>query len=266
MSRHVAIVTGSATGIGRAVALGLAARGWGLVLNYTTSEREMADTEAACREAGGEPLVVRGNVAEDAVCRDLVRAAAERWNRLDGLVSNAGVTKFVRADDLDGLDHGDFERILRVNMVACWQLARASAELMRSSGSGSIVAISSLSAFTGAGSSAAYAASKAALNTLVLSLARVLAPEIRVNALCPGYVDTRWSRRRIGEERYAEFRDMLNATLPLKAMVNADDVAEAAIWLLAAARAVTGQAIIVDAGEHLLTGPNVMSTPSSGDA
>lgn len=265
MARYVAIVTGSVTGIGRAIALGLAARGWGLVLKYTTSEREMADTEAACHEAGGEPLIVRGDVAEDAVCRDLVRAAAGRWNRLDGLVSNAGVTKFVQADDLDGLDHSDFERILRVHMVACWQLARASADLMRSTGSGSVVAISSLSAFTGAGSSAAYAASKAALNTLVLSLARVLAPQIRVNALCPGYVDTRWSRRRIEEERYAEFKDSLNVTLPLKKMVNADDVADAAIWLLAAARAVTGQAIIVYAGEHLLTGPNVMSAPSSSD-
>ena len=266
MTRQVAIVTGSATGIGRAIALALAARGWGLVLNYTTSEREMADTETACREAGGDPLVVRGDVADDALCRELAEAAARRWNRLDGLVSNAGVTKFVRADDLDGLDHSDFERIMRVNMVACWQLARASAGLMRESGSGSIVAISSLSAFTGAGSSAAYAASKAALNTLTLSLARVLAPEIRVNALCPGYVDTRWSRRRIGEEDYAAFSERLSAALPLRKMVTAEDVADAAIWLLTAARAVTGQAIVVDAGEHLLTGPNVMSASGSDDA
>ncbi len=262
--RRVAIVSGSATGIGRAIALGLSVRGWGVVLNYTTSEGEMADTLEACREAGGDPVVVRGDVAEDAVCRELVQTAAGRWNRLDGLVSNAGVTRFVEADDLDALDHDDFERILRVNLVACWQLARASADLMRASGSGSIVAMSSLSAFTGAGSSAAYAASKAALNTLTLSLARVLAPQIRVNALCPGYVDTRWSRRSLGDERYGAFRDRLNATLPLKAMVSADDVADAAIWLLVAARAVTGQAIIVDAGEHLLTGPNVMGASDDG--
>ena len=254
---HAAIVTGSATGIGRAIALGLSRLGWGVVLNYTTSAEAMAETEALCRESGGDPVVVRGDVAEDTVCRELVRVAAAEWDRLDGLVSNAGVTKFVVPGDLEGLDRADFERIFSVNLVACWQLVRASADLMRRSGGGSIVTMSSLSAFTGAGSSAAYSSSKAALNTLTLSLARALAPEIRVNALCPGYVDTRWSRRGIGDEHYETFRMRLAEKLPLKRMVVADDVAEAAIWFLTAAGAITGQTLVVDAGEHLAGGLEV---------
>ena len=159
--------------------------------------------------------------------------------------------------DLEGLDRADFERIFSVNLVACWQLARASADLMRRSGGGSIVTMSSLSAFTGAGSSAAYSSSKAALNTLTLSLARALAPDIRVNSLCPGYVDTRWARRGIGDERYETFKMRLAEKLPLKRMVVADDVAEAAIWFLTAAGAITGQTLVVDAGEHLAGGLEV---------
>ncbi len=254
---HAAIVTGSATGIGRAVALALARRGWGVVLNYTSSSEAMAETEALCREAGGDPVVVRGDVADDGVCRSLAAAAGGRWGRLDGVVSNAGTTKFVAPGDLGALDRADFERIFSVNLIACWQLARASADLMRASGGGSIVTMSSLSAMTGAGSSPAYAASKAALNTLTLSLARALAPEIRVNALCPGYVDTRWSRRGIGEERYRAFRARLEDALPLGRMVAAEDVAEAAVWFLTGARAVTGQTLVVDSGEHLAGGLEV---------
>jgi len=257
IDRRAAIVTGSATGIGRAIALHLARLGWGVVLNYTRSTDEMAETERLCREAGGDPVVVQGDVSDDAVCRAFTETAEKRWGRLDGLVSNAGVTKFVAPGAMDDLNREDFERIFGVNLVGCWQASRAAAPLMKRSGGGSIVTMSSLSAFTGAGSSAAYAASKAALNTLTLSLARALAPEIRVNAVCPGYVDTRWGRRGIGEDGYATFTTALTEQLPLKHMVVADDVAETVLWFLTGGTAITGQTLVVDAGEHLAGGISI---------
>ena len=261
--RKSAIVTGSATGIGRAVALRLARLGWGVALNYTRSADEMDETERLCREAGGDPVVVRGDVSEDTACRALAAAAEDRWGRLDGLVSNAGVTKFVAPGDLESLAKEDFERILGVNLVGCWQAARAAAPSMKRTGRGSIVAVSSLAAFTGAGSSAAYAASKAALNTLTLSLARMLAPEIRVNAVCPGYTDTRWGRRGLGDSRYEAFAAALTDRLPLGRMVSADDVAETVLWFLTGGAAVTGQTLAVDAGEHLMGGISI-AKPAGG--
>ncbi|MBT6204281.1 MAG: SDR family NAD(P)-dependent oxidoreductase [Alphaproteobacteria bacterium] len=257
---RAAIVTGSATGIGAAIALHLSRLGWGVVLNYTRSVDEVRETERLCREAGGDPVVVQGDVSDDSVCRALAAAAEKHWGRLDGLVSNAGVTKFVAPGDMEGLNKEDFEHIFGVNLIGCWQTARAAAHLMKASGGGSIVTMSSLSAFTGAGSSPAYAASKAALNTLTLSLARALAPDVRVNAVCPGYVDTRWGRRGIGDDGYDAFTTALTQQLPLKRMVVADDIAETVLWFLAGGTAITGQTLVVDSGEHLAGGISITAS------
>ena len=189
-----AIVTGSATGIGAAVARALASRGWGVVINYTRSEREARETVAACRAAGGEAVLCRGDVAFDADCRRLVATALEAFGRLDALVNNAGITKFVAADDMDGLDAADFDRIFAVNVLGAFQMARAARATLEASGDGAIVNLSSYSGMNGLGSSLAYAASKGALNTLTKGLAHTLAPHVRVNAVCPGYADTRWAR------------------------------------------------------------------------
>lgn len=256
---RAAIVTGSATGIGAAIAQALSGLGWGVVLNYTRSEDEVRETERLCRDAGGDPVVVQGDVSDDKVCRALAAAAEERWGRLDGLVSNAGVTKFVAPGDMERLNREDFERIFGVNLMGCWQMARAAAPLMKASGGGSIVTMSSLSAFTGAGSSPAYAASKAALNTLTLSLARGLAPDIRVNAVCPGYVTTRWGRRGIGDTAYEKFCVALTEQLPLQQMVGPDDVAETVLWFLTGGRTITGQTLVIDAGEHMAGGISISS-------
>ncbi len=254
---RAAVVTGSATGIGAATAIALAHLGWGVVLNYTRSTDEVRATEAACHEAGGDAVVVQGDVAQDATCRALAAAAQERWGRLDGLVSNAGITKFVAPGDMESLNREDFERIFGVNLIGCWQAVRAAAPLMRASGGGSVVVMSSLSGFTGAGSSAAYAASKGALVTMTLSLARALAPAIRVNAVCPGYVDTRWGRRGLGDEGYERFTAALTEQLPLRRMVTAEDVAESILWFLTGGRAITGQALVIDAGEHMAGGISI---------
>ena len=191
---RVAIVTGSATGIGAACAMRLADHGYNVVINCTTSLAEAEQAAAAFREAGVEALVVPADVADDDQCRALAQAALDAWGRIDALINNAGRTKFVKPEDFEGLTAEDFQSIYAVNTLGVFQTARAAAVSLRAA-KGAIVNVSSLSAFTGLGSSIAYAASKGALNTLTLSLVQTLAPEVRVNAVCPGYVDTRWMRR-----------------------------------------------------------------------
>ena len=249
-----AIVTGSATGIGAAVARALASRGWGVVINYTRSEREAGETVAACRAAGGGAVLCRGDVAIDADCRRLVDAALGAFGRVDALVNNAGTTRFVAADDMDGLDAADFERIFAVNVLGAFQMARAARAALEASGDGAVVNVSSYSGMNGLGSSLAYAASKGALNTLTKGLAHTLAPHVRVNAVCPGYADTRWARAGLQDEAYERFKAGLEATLPLGRMPSAEDVAETVLWFLAAGRTVTGQLLVVDSGEHMAGG------------
>jgi 3-oxoacyl-[acyl-carrier protein] reductase len=249
--RKAAIITGSATGIGAAIATALAGVGWNVLINYTKSVAEAKATTKLCQQAGADVALVRGDVAEDADCRRLVATALRRWGRLDGLVNNAGVTKFVKPGKHDELTVADFERIFSVNLIGAYQMARAAAGALARSGRGSIVNISSHGAFTGLGSSIAYATSKGALNTLTLALARELAPSIRVNALCPGFVDTRWTKRKMSSAEYAAFRKRIEAMAPLRRMVEPVDVADAALWLLGSARAVTGQLIVIDSGNHL---------------
>ena len=249
-----AIVTGSATGIGAAVARALASRGWGVVINYTRSEREAGETVAACRAAGAGAVPCRGDVAVDADCRRLVATGLEAFGRVDALVNNAGTTKFVAAGDMDGLDATDFDRIFAVNVRGAFQMARAARAALEASGDGAIVNISSYSGMNGLGSSLAYAASKGALNTLTKGLAHTLAPRVRVNAVCPGYADTRWARMGLQDEAYERFKADLEATLPLGRMPSAEDVAETVLWFLASGRTVTGQLLVIDSGEHMAGG------------
>ena len=205
MEGAVVIVTGSATGLGAAVAKRLAAKGSRVVINYTISEDEARQTAAECEELGGEYLLCRGDVSDDIDCQRMARLAVERWGRVDGLVNNAARSKIAAHSDLEALTGDDFLGIFSVNVVGPYQMVRAVAPHMKEQGRGAIVNISSLSGMSGSGSSIAYAASKAALNTMTLSLARALAPEIRVNAVCPGVMQTRWWKEGLGEERYAAF-------------------------------------------------------------
>lgn len=246
-----AIVTGAAGGIGAAIALALAGRGWNVLVTYYTDREGAEATASNCARLAGDAAVVRGDVAQDVDCRASVTAAVERWGRLDCLVNNAGMTRFVAAGDLDGIRADDFQRIYNVNVVGVFQMARAAAPLLRRSKRASIVNVSSHSGMTGLGSSIAYAASKGALNTLTLSLARTLAPEIRVNALCPGFVDTNWVRRTTDEAGYRVFKGHVETMTPLRSMVQPDDVAEAALWLIEGGRAITGDLLVIDGGNHL---------------
>lgn len=248
----VFLVTGSATGLGAAVARRLAAKGGKIVINYTRSVAEAEETAAACLELGGDALLCQADVAIDDDCRRMASEALERWGRIDGLVNNAARSKIVRHDDLEGLSGEDFNQIFAVNVVGAYQMVRAVTPAMKEGGHGSIVNISSGSGFSGSGSSIAYAASKAALNVMTMSLARALAPEIRVNAVCPGVMQTRWWRDGLGEENYNAFIERYAQRTPLKTAGHPDIVAEPVVWLLEGAEHVTGETIMVDAGSHLV--------------
>lgn len=251
----VAIVTGSATGVGSATARLLASKGCNIVVNYTKSETEARETVTACEAEGAETLLVCADVSNDADCRRMASEATAKWGRIDALVNNAGRTKFVQHSDLEGLSAQDFLDIYAVNVVGAYQMARAVAPAMRERGSGSIVNISSVAGVMGGGSSIAYAASKGALNTMTLSLARVLGPEIRVNTICPGFIQGRWLRGGMGDEVYEAARARLEKTTPLHRAGTPEDMAEAAVWFIEGAAHVTGEILMVDAGAHLGSAP-----------
>lgn len=248
--RKTAIITGSATGVGAATALGLAQRGYDVLINYSKSEREAKEAEAACRAAGADTLLVQGDVANDADCRAIVAAAVGRWKRLDALVNNAGVTTFAGSANWDALDAEVFQRIVGVNVIGTFQMIRAAVSHLKAA-NGAIVNVSSIAGALGIGSSVPYVASKGAVNSLTLHLARALAPEIRVNAVCPGLITTRWFVDGIGQEAADKLRAGYEATVPLGRACTAEDVAESVIWLVDGARTITGELILLDSGMHL---------------
>jgi 3-oxoacyl-[acyl-carrier protein] reductase len=244
----VAIVTGSASGIGAATALELSRKGFSVLINYSKSKEQAEKVAAKCRDA----ITVQADVGEDAECRKLVKAALDKWGRIDALVNNAGTTKFVKHPDLDGLSADDFLRIYRLNVVGPFQMVRACAPALKSA-KGAVVNVSSVAGLLGTGSSMAYAASKAALNSLTFSLARVLGPEVRVNAVCPGYVDTPWQHSALGDAGAAQAAQRYSGLVPLKDYARPEDVSDAIVWLIEGARQVTGETLFIDGGMHIST-------------
>ncbi len=204
---------------------------------------------------GVEALVVRADVAQDADCRAMVAAADAKWGRIDALINNAGTTKFCAHDNLEGLDKQDFLDIYSVNTVGAYQMTRAVRPAMKRGGRGSIVNVASIAAVMGVGSSIAYAASKGALVTMTLSLARVLGPEIRVNAVCPGFIQGEWLKAGMGVENYERTKKYLEDTSPLRLTTTPDTVAEAILYFVAGADVVTGETLILDGGQHLSLAP-----------
>jgi 3-oxoacyl-[acyl-carrier protein] reductase len=251
-----AIVTGSASGLGAATAAILARGGGRIVVNYSSSKAEAEQTADLCRKAGAEVVVVQGDVARDEDCKKIVAAAAP-WGRLDALVNNAGTTKHVAHADLDGLSAEDFQRIFAVNTIGPYQMIRAARALLgegaKASGrAAAVVNVSSIAGISGNGSSIAYAASKGALNTMTLSLARALAPNIRVNTVCPGYIDTAWFTKGRGEAGAKQVRDSVMARVPLKVASSAEDIAQLVCFLASpASGSMTGECVRIDAGMHL---------------
>lgn len=253
-SGAVVLVTGASTGLGRAIAVETAERGAAaVVINYASSEAEAAETARLVSAAGARALVVQGDVAIDDDCQRIVGAAAG-LGRIDALFNNAGVTKFASDhSNLDAVTGEDFQRIYAVNVVGAYQMIRAARGLLEAAPApGAVVNTSSVAGVLGIGSSVPYAASKGALVTMTLSLARALAPRIRVNAICPGYIDTPWFGRGMPPERLDAVRRGAAAATALKAASTAEDIAGAAVFLASpAARHITGETLMVDAGLHL---------------
>jgi 3-oxoacyl-[acyl-carrier protein] reductase len=247
----VAIVTGSSSGIGEATALQLAREGAKVVINYSKSEDEARRVEAAVKDAGGEALCLQADVSDDAECRKLAQAATDAWGRIDVLVNNAGRTKFANHADLDALEAEDFLGIYKLNVVGPYQMIRACLPSLKAH-EGAVVNVSSIAGVKGIGSSVAYAASKGALNNMTTSLARALGPEVRVNAVCPGFVGTPWFRNTFGEDMYNAIVERVSAATPLKKAGTPESVAEVICFLASdASNFVTGETLLVDAGLHL---------------
>ena len=242
----VALITGGSSGMGEAAAKELAKRGWRVAVMFSKNKIE---GERVARECG-EALALQGDVAQDADCRGVAKAVLERWGRVDALVNSAGTTKFVAHADLEGLSADDILGIFRVNFVGPFQMIRACAPALKQS-RGCVVNISSVASVLGTGSSIAYAASKAALDTMTFSLARALGPEIRLNIVAPGYVRTPWQVAAHGAEGAAEHERRFAERAPLKAAAEPQDVADAIVWLIEGARRVTGEIIYVDSGMHI---------------
>lgn len=258
-----ALVTGSATGLGRSFAVELAARGADVIVNCTRSISDAEETVALCNSAGAQTQLVTADVSSETGAAKLAEAAA-RWGHLDILVNNAGITRHARDhSDLDALSLDDFMATYAVNVAGPFLVMQACKPLLvkayETSGRASTVLnVSSIAGVTGIGSSVAYAATKGALNTMTISLARALAPAIRVNAICPGFIGTRWFKDEMGEEQYAKLEAGVAASVPLNAASGPDDVAASGMFFLTdAARHVTGETLLVDAGMHLGYSPLV---------
>ena len=241
----VAIVTGGGTGMGKAISTGLAAAGASVVVNYSRSADEATATVGEIEAAGGKAAAVQADVADAGQAARLVSQAVDRYGRLDIIVNNAGTTVFVPFPDLDGIDEADWDRIMAVNVKAPWLLAKAAAKALRADGGGAIVTISSVAGIKPGGSSLAYSVSKAAMIHLTKGLAIALAPDVRVNSIAPGFVNTRWHDNSSDERK----RQIAEAS-PLKSHVGVESIATATLECLRNDN-MTGQVIALDSGSLL---------------
>ncbi|MEP7298122.1 MAG: SDR family oxidoreductase [Burkholderiales bacterium] len=252
--RQVCVVTGSSSGIGAATVRRYAREGWDVVINFSRDATAADAVATECRTLGARVLVVRADVAKEADCRRLATEVGDAFGRCDVLVNNAGTTKFVPLKELDGLEAEDFHRIYDVNVIGAYQMTRALLPLLKLNTGAGVVNISSVASIMGLGSSIAYMASKGALNAMTVGLARALGPEVRVNAIAPGLVETPWLQSGLGPERYAQAVQGYKARAALDAVIAPEDVADAAWWLGAGARKTTGEVLLLDAGVRITRG------------
>jgi 3-oxoacyl-[acyl-carrier protein] reductase len=237
----VALVTGAATGIGRAVALRLAQSGMAVAVNYSRSEAEARETLAGVEAGGVRGLLCKANVGNDAAVREMVARVVAELGGLDVLVNNAGTTRFIDHANLEAVTDEDWDQILGVNLKGTFYACRAAWPALRERG-GSVVNVTSVAGLGGQGSSIPYAASKAAINTMTKSLARVFAPKVRVNSVAPGPVLTRWLLP------HQQMIDRAVAMTPLKRAATPDDIADTVVFLARGTSIMTGQVVVVDGG------------------
>jgi 3-oxoacyl-[acyl-carrier protein] reductase len=242
-----AIVTGSAVGVGRETAIELAKRSANVAINYSRSRIEAQETVKIVGQLGVEVVSVQADVAVDDEVRRMVERTLEEFGSIDVLVNNAGMTNFVDFADLEGLSEEIWDRILAVNLKGPFFCSRAVAPAMKKAGQGIIVNVASTSGIRATGSSIAYAASKAGLINMTTALARTLAPEIRVNCVAPGFIDTRWLQRGLGDLR-EQFIQRTSEQTPLGRIATPEDVTQVILSFIESADFVTGQTMIIDGG------------------
>jgi 3-oxoacyl-[acyl-carrier protein] reductase len=245
----VAIVTGGGTGVGRETSLLLARRGCHVAINYSRSKQEAEDTGHDVESTGVRCVVVQADVADDGACQRLVKQAVDRFGRLDILVNNAGRTEFIRHLDLESVSTEIWERIFAVNVIGPFQCVRAAKQALTTA-RGEIVNVASTAGINAIGSSIPYCASKAALINMTMSLARALAPHVRVNAVAPGFITGRWLQNGLGPA-YERVRTAVESRVPLGRVCDPLDVAEAILGFIEGSDLVTGQILICDGGMTL---------------
>lgn len=244
LKNKTALVTGGGTGIGRATSLALAARGVSVAVNYSRSRDDAEETVRLITNGGGRAVAIQADVAKDEEVRAMAEQVVRHFGTVDLLVNNAGITRHIPFDDLEGATEEVWDELYQVNVKGMFFCARAVAPYMRKNQQGAIVNLGSIAGQTGLGSSLPYAVSKAAVHGLTKSLARALSPEIRVNCVVPGAVATRWWAGR--EEQMKK----LAPQMLLQRISTPEDIAS----LICAAleqEAMTGQMITVDGGQTL---------------
>lgn len=250
VSEKIAIVTGSGTGVGRATALQLASKGCAVLINYSRSRAEAEQTAEECQKLGVWAEPFPADVSRDEDCVAMMKVVKEKYGKLDILVNNAGTTKVVPHQDLHGLSREDWEHILAVNVIGAFQMTRAAEKSLRASGNAEVVMISSIAGLKPGGSSIAYCASKAALNSLTQTLAKVLAPQTRVNAICPGFITGRWQKMMQGDG-YEQTIEHVKQSTPLQKAAEPEDIADAILSVIEGSDMMTGQIITVNGGQSL---------------
>lgn len=240
----IALVTGGGTGIGRATCIALAQRGATVVINYSRSQADAHETAQLIENAGGRAVTIQANVSQDREVRAMVDQITQRFARIDLLVNNASITRHIPLDDLEAATEEVWDELYAVNVKGMFYCARAVAPLMKQNKQGAIVNVGSIAGLTGSGSSLPYAVSKTAVHGLTKSLARALAPEIRVCCVAPGPVATRWWAGREAQMQ------RLSANVLLQRISTPDEIAQLICSTLEQ-ESMTGQIITIDGGQTL---------------
>jgi len=245
--RKKALVTGGATGIGKSAVLALARAGYDVAINYASSAKAAQDTAKEAQALGAHTVLLQCDVSDDAAVRRMMAEIDAAFGHLDALVSNAGTTASWKVKDLESLDMDEWDRTFAVNVRGTFQVARAAVSLLKKGTNPSIVNTASIVGLRPGPQPLPYAASKAAVVNLTKTLALNLGPEIRVNAVAPGWMEGDWMQRMLGD-KYDDLMGKRAKLTPLKRCVTADDVAETMMTLIQANRFVTGEIIVIDGG------------------
>ena len=245
-SRKAALVTGGATGIGRSAVLALARAGFDVALNYSSSEAAARETAREAEGLGARMLLVRCDVSDERGVRAMLQSVEKEFQRLDVLINNAGTTAAWKPRDLETLSLEEWDRVFSVNVRGLFQVTRAAVPLLKKS-QGCVVNTASIVGLRPGPQPLPYAASKAAVVNLTKTLAWNLGPQIRVNAVAPGWMEGDWMKRML-QDRYDELMSKRAKATPLRRVVTADDVAETMMSLIQSNRFVTGEVVVIDGG------------------